>query len=269
MIASILLAAALATALSPAQAAPRKAAKAPTAAAQPKPAETQVIWDAWYTVTLSGSVHYAYYNDRIEKRQGRLFFQNRFWKQEEGFINEEQVGAYAEDNADLTPLFFNFHSTYRTTETQIDGTIENGARLTVKARRGGSDLPLVKRSIPKKLFLSVFFPVWLGRELSGLQPGKTRAFMTLMEDSLDAGFPTSHGSVRLEKPDEMAKKLGGKKLLVNYRDARSVWYVDDNGVPLRVEMPGRQNTVIEKVTAENAQSFLASAPPSAEEPDSE
>src|SRR3990167_407367 len=87
-------------------------------AATSAPKDEKVVWDAWYTVTLKDKTHYGYYNDKLEIRQGKLFGQNRYWKNEENFINEETLGVFAAAN--LTPLFFNFRRIYRSNETIID-----------------------------------------------------------------------------------------------------------------------------------------------------
>jgi hypothetical protein len=230
------------------------AAPALAAPAPPAPKD-KILHDAWYTVTVKPDVRYAYYNDRVELRGGRLFFQNKFWKQEEGYLNEEQIGAYAADDAELTPLFFNFHSTFRTTETTIDGNVKDGKSLTVKIRKGNTDLPIVKRSIPNKAILSLFFPLWLGKRLSQLKVGSPVTFTTILEDNIDVGFSPVNGTARLEKPDEFATKTKTSRLTVDYRDQRSFWYVEQSGMPVRIDMRD-QKAVTDRVTPEAAKRFL-------------
>jgi len=130
----------------------------PTASA--KPPQNRLLWEAWYTITVNQLTHFSYYSERFELKDGKLFYQLRSWKKEEDFVNEEQLGALAEYDAELRPLFFNFHSNYRATETLIDGNIRDHA-LTVKIRKGGSELPVLKKTFRQKRFLPRFFqPGW-------------------------------------------------------------------------------------------------------------
>ena len=231
----------------------------------------QVLSDLWYTITLKEKVHYGYYNDRAELKQGKLFFKNQLWKNEEGYINEEQVGVFSENNPELTPLFFNFHSTYRTTETTIDGTVQSGTGgnvLTVKVKKGGQELPLIKKNLPSKIFFSSVFPLWLERRMATLKPGQTQSFLTILEDSVDSGFETAFGRIQVEKPDAFATKSATTKITVTNHDQRSIWYVDAKGNPVRIEMP-EQHAVVERVAESVATKFLAASAPAKSVPKKE
>ena len=225
--------------------------------AKPKPPaqSSQILSDHWYTVTIGGTAPYEYYNERLEKKTNRLFLQNHTWKREEEYINEEQLGAFAEDNADLTPLFYNFHSTFRSTELAIDGNVKNGKEITVKIHRGTSDLPVIKKNLSPRTILSTFFPVWLGRHLASLKAGQRVSFSTLLEDNLELAFSTVSGSVSVQKPDEFATKSKTQKIAVTHHGLRSVWWVDSTGSAVRIEMP-EQNAVVERVPEEKARAFL-------------
>lgn len=221
-------------------------------------ASSTVLYDAWYSVTLNGKVHYGAYHDRVERQGDRLFYKNQFWKNEEGYLNEEQLGAYAMDDENLTPLFFNFHSTYRSTETNVDGSVKDGSIFSVKATRSGKELPVIKRSVPRKLIFSVFFPAWLSRKASSLKQNQSVSFMTILEDGIENEFATLTGTVRLEAPNDASKKPKTKRVVVDYRGIRSFWYLDESGWPVRIEMP-EQKTVIQKTTEAEAKTFLAPA----------
>ncbi len=220
-----------------------------------KPAPDRVISDNWYTVTVQPNVRYAYYNDRLEMKGGKLFLQNRFWKQEEGYLNEEQLGAFAENTSAMTPLFFNFHSTYRTTEIKVDGTIQDGRILTVKIRKGSGDLPVIRKGVPRSAILSVFFPVWMASRLPAMKPNQTVSFYSILEDNIEMAFQSVSGSIRLEAPDAFSTKTNTFRVFVNFKDLKSTWYVERTGIPIRVEMP-TQKTIIERVTKEKAEKFL-------------
>jgi hypothetical protein len=239
----------------PARKAPAQSTSATVKKPAPAPGE-RVLWDSWYTVTVNKVVHYEYYNDRAEIKKGRVLFQNHAWKKEEDYINEEQLGVFAEAVPELTPLFFNFHSTYRSVETTIDANAKDGKELTVRVRKGETELPIIKKSIPSKTFFSELFPVWLGYRLASFRPGQVYSFQTILEDNLEAEFGTINGQVRVEPADEIALKTKTTKVMVNYREMKSVWWVEPNGSPVRIEMP-LQKTVVDRVSAETAKKFLA------------
>lgn len=222
-------------------------------------ADGKQLWNHWYTITLAKKIPYAFYNDKAEIKDGQVHFQHRIWKKEEGYINEEQVGALSKDDALLTPLFYNLVSNYRTTQIKVDGTVKDGKMLLVKARSGEKDIPAVKRSIAKGVIFSELFPVWLGRKLGSLSPKKTVTFMTIIEDDIENGFPTVSGQVRLESPDEFATKSKTRKLSVRFRDQPSTWYVETNGSPVRIVLPVSDG-VVDRVTEKVAMRFLDESP---------
>lgn len=219
------------------------------------PNKDRLIRDTWYTMTLNNKIRFGYYNERVELKQGRLFFQSHVWKKEEDFINEEQLGAFSEDNSQLTPLFFNFHSTYRTTELNIDGTLQDGKMLQVKVRKGSQELPVVRRSVGPNTIFAQFFPLWLAKKLPELKNGKNPSFYAIIEDNPELNFAPVSGRARLEKPDKTAIETKTQKLSVVFQDLPSTWWVDDTGVAVRIEMSGG-GTVAEKSTKEKALQFL-------------
>jgi hypothetical protein len=233
-------------------------AKKPTPQNASKSATT--LWDEWYTVTIAGKVHYGYYNERVELRSGgsQVYLKNEFWKQEEGFINREDIGVVSENGAQLTPMFFNFHSVYRTTETIIDGNVKDGKFLSVRIKRGGEDLPIVQRTIPSKVFFSTLFPFWLGKQLPTLKEGDIRNFETVMEDNLELGFAPMEGQIKFEKPDDFARTNGYKKIRVDSRGIRFWWWVNADGVAMKIEMP-EQKIVVTRSKKETAKKFLDGA----------
>jgi hypothetical protein len=216
--------------------------------------EGKVVWDYWYTVSVN-TVPAEYYNERVVLRDNKLQFFNHVWRKEEGFLNEEQLGAFAVADMELTPLFFNFRSTYRTSETVVDGNVKDGKTLVAKVRRDGQALPTVTKSISKNTFFSVFFPFWLSKELPTLKEGKSVSFSTILEDDVEHGFDSESGTVRLEPSDDLAKKTQTKKIAVDYRSVRSYWWVDVHGAPVRTEMP-ETKAVIERVAKDKAEAFL-------------
>jgi len=214
-----------------------------------------LIRNTWYTMTLNGHIRFGYYNERVELKKGRLYFQSHVWKKEEDFINEEQLGAYSENNPNLTPLFFNFHSTYRATELNVDGTVQDGKLLQVKIRKGPQELPVIKRSIGQNTIFAQFFPIWLEKKLPDLKKGKSSGFYAVIEDNLDLNFAPIAGRAKLEKPDKFANDTKTYKVSVLFQDLPSTWWIEDSGVAVRIEMAGG-GTVAERTTQEKAQQFL-------------
>lgn len=230
----------------------------------------KILWDAWYTITVGKSIHSSYYQERVELKKGRLYFQVNIWKQEEGFINEEQLGVFSENDADLTPLFYNFHRTFGATEMSIDGTIQNAPKsarfLIAKVKKGAGVVtggvdqqPIIKRPLPQHAFFAQVFPAWLGKKLSTMKPGQSVSFSSIEEDKPESDACISYGRVMLEdqikKPDAFAEKTKTKKLSVYYKDLKSFWWINEHGTVVRIEMPATQ-TLVQKVTKEEAQGFL-------------
>jgi hypothetical protein len=224
------------------------------AKADSKSGKSTLLWNTWYTMTIGEKVPYGYYNDRVERRDGKIAYQNQLWRTEEGFINEEKVVSFGKDDENLAPLLFNFHGTYRESDLNIDGTF-SGTKLNVKARRNKQNLAPIEANVPSKAFLSTLFQVWIGKHLSEFLPGKRRSFVTLFEDGLDSRYSPINGSLTLEAEDEMAKKHGATKLTVELAEEKSVWYVLPTGEAVRIEKPG-QHLVIEKKTEAEALRFL-------------
>jgi hypothetical protein len=225
--------------------------------ASPRPAPE---WDHWYTVTILPRTPFAYYRETLERNKGRLHFKTEMWKKEEGFINAEQLGVFSEDNAELKPLFYNFHATYRESEVSIDGSAANG-RLQVRITRNGSELPVITRGLPTKAFFSSMFPIWMSRMLRNTPADQVKSmsvpFLAILEDNQDAGFSAENGRIQVMDPDEFAKSSGTIRVQVDFNGQRSSWYLDKGGSPVRVEIPG-QKTRIERSDEKRAKAFLNS-----------
>jgi hypothetical protein len=232
-----------------------KEEKAATAVQASQESKSKLLWNSWYTMTIGEKIPYGYYNDRVERRDGKIAYQNQLWRTEEGFINEEKVVSFGKDDENVTPLLFNFNGIYRESEINIDGTF-SGTTLKVKARRNKQALPPVEASVSSKAFLSTLFQAWIGKHLAGLTLGKRLTFITLFEDlGLDNHYAPINGSITLEADDDFAKKTGTKKLSVETADEKSIWHVLPSGEAVRIEKPG-QHLVIEKKTEAEARRFL-------------
>lgn len=216
--------------------------------------EGKTVSDLWYTVSVN-KIPSEYYNEKVVSHGDNIQFLSHVWKKEEGYINEELLGAFSKADQDLTPLFFNFRSTYRASETVVDGNVRDGKTLVANIRKDGQKLPTVTRSVTPRTFFSVFFPVWLRKVVPSLKVGKTVSFSTILEDDVEHGFESESGVIHLEKPDAFAQETGTQKISVDYRSVRSFWWVEKTGLPLRTLMP-ESNVVIDRSTKEKAQAFL-------------
>ena len=227
---------------------------APTASESSK--DDKVLWDVWYTATLNGTLHYIYYNEKAEIKGKKIHMQVNLWRQEDGFINEEQIGEFAENSPNLTPLFYNFHSVAKGLETMIDGTVENdGKLLTVRVRKGKQDQPVVKGVLPPKTFFSQFTPIWLGTRISAMPQGKTFSFSSILEDRADLGFKPITCQIRKEAPDEIANRTKTSRVWVDCTNLKSFWWVDEQGHTARIEVP-EQSVVVERVEKAVALKFF-------------
>ena len=220
-----------------------------------KTSTEKVLWDAWYTVTAAGDVPYGYYNDRASLKDGKIHYRNHFWKSEEGYINEENLGAIAESGPDLTPVFFNFRSLYRAAETTVDGSVTQGRTLGIRVKHNGKPKPPYQIVLPKGLVLSVLFPVWAGRHLSELKPGKSLSFLSILENGIEEKFPVLSGNMQLESEDEFSRSSRTQKVRVNYGDKKTIWYLEPSGLPVRILYP-EQGMRAEKTTETQARAFL-------------
>lgn len=223
-------------------------------AADPSDKQPELLWNSWYTMTIGGKIPFGYYNDKVERKDGKLAFRNHLWKKEEGFINEERVVSFGKDDENVSPLLFNFVATYRDTEISIDGTFE-GQKLKVKARKGKEALSPIQTSITSKTFLSTLFQAWLGKHLPKMKTGKRTSFSTIFEDALTSRYAAVAGGVTPEPEDEVARKSSTRKLTVDLAGVKSTWYVLPTGEAIRIEKPD-QKLVIQKTTEAEARRFL-------------
>lgn len=217
--------------------------------------QTKPQWDTWYIVTVNGNVPYAYYNEKFEMKEGRIHLQMRIWKKEEGFINEENIGAFSKSGAELQPLLYTYQQKYKAVETTIDASFNDKGQLTLNIREPGKAPNPVQKQIPPKTILSYMFPLWLAQKLPSLQEGKIVSFLALAEDRIKEGFPVSVGQIILQKNDEIANKTKTRKIKVTFDDASSFWWVDSAGQAVAIDTPARK-VLVQRVPQQKAEGFL-------------
>ena len=221
----------------------------------PALAKNKVLWDKWYTIQV-GKQRYAYYNERFEIKKNRIICRYKMWKKESGFINEEHEGAISQNDAALTPLSYNFYSVFRTTQTKIDGNISPSGILKVKGSIGTKQIPVVSRELPKGTVFSIFFPIWIRKNLSKFKVGKSMNFKSFLEDQHERGYPNEMGTVTELAQGDFAKKKNARKFSVNYSGFRSTWWVAKDGSALRIESK-QQNSLVQLVSKKEAKTFIA------------
>ncbi len=247
--------------LSPAQAAPPKkpASKPVVTTSSTQAAASKILWDDWFILTLQGAVPAAYYNERCElDAAGRWVYKNKTFKLEEGAINEESLTAVAASEPFLKPILFNFHSLAQSVETLIDGTLQQDGTLIVKIIKNGQELPAIRKRINSEAFFSSLFPVLIHEKLQKMKTGQTYSFQAILEDNLEVAFSPQPGSIQLKPDDEFSKKTHTKKIAVNHVGQLSIWYLENSGLPLRIEFPTRK-AMIDRTTKEKAEKFLQSS----------
>ena len=218
-------------------------------------AHAEVLFDGWYTVMIGKSQRYGYYHDRATVEEGQLRYLNEYWKSEEGFVNEEKLGTVAKYSETLDPIFFNFHSKYRKNETNVDGTVGSDRRLSVKIKKNGEEPVPKARGLSKDTIFSSQFPVWLGKRLSKMKPGKSLMFQVLLEDGQDKDFSPVDAKAALETADAFAKSNHVQRVSVSLDGQPSTWYVKANGLPIKILMP-KAAMEVKLVSEKEAKDFL-------------
>lgn len=217
------------------------------------PEKSKTLWDRWYTLTIDPKIRYGYYNEKAETRGDTLFLQTQIWKKEEDFINQEQMGILSK--ADLAPMAYNFRSTFRASETTLDGTIDDQRVLNVKSKAANKPEQALKKQLPKNVIFSSAFPLWIGKNIDRLKPKAPVSFQAFLEDSPQEDFRVESGVVTRQEPDALAKSMKLIRLSVRFRNQDSTWWVRENGDAHQIHLPA-QKLWIKEVPKNVALKFL-------------
>jgi hypothetical protein len=217
------------------------------------PQKPKVLWDRWYTLTIDPKIRYGYYNEKAESRGDTLFLQTQIWKKEEDFINQEQMGILSK--ADLTPMAYNFRSTFRSSEATLDGTIDEQRVLNVKSKNTNKQDQSLKKQLPQNVIFSSAFPLWIGKNIERLKPKAPISFQAFLEDSPQEDFRVESGVVIRQEPDALAKSMKLARLSVRFRNQDSTWWVRENGDAHQIHLPG-QKLWIKEVPKDVALKYL-------------
>jgi hypothetical protein len=224
--------------------------QASTAPATP---QAKTLWDRWYTLTIEPNIRYGYYNEKAESRGETVFLQTQIWKKEEDFINQEQMGVLSK--SDLTPVAYNFRSTYRSTETTLDGTIDEQRVLNLKLKISNKPEQSVKKQLPQNVIFSSAFPLWVGKNIGRLKPKTPISFQAFLEDSPHEDFRMESGIVIRQEPDTLAKSMKLNRLSVRFRNQDSTWWVREQGDAHQIHLPA-QKIWIKEVSKDVALKYL-------------
>lgn len=211
------------------------------------------IYDQWYSVASGGTIDSAY-NEKLEDRDGKFFFQVKTWRKTGNQISEESVGGLSAGDETLAPQFFNFHAVKEGQEISVDANFQ-GRLLVAKTKRGEKVGPPLRKMLPPGVILSNFFPVLLKSRLEKAKPGVAMAFNALLEDAYDKSFPIVPGTFKRELPDTYAKEKNAIKFTVKFAGMTNIWWVDEKGSAIRIEIPAA-NVKVERVTQAQADQFL-------------
>jgi hypothetical protein len=212
-------------------------------------------WDHWYTVKVNGKVPFAYYHEKTQTVSGRTHLELEIFKKEEGFLNQENLGLFAQNDEAVTPLFYNYRMTFKNSETILDGTLDSAQYLNIKIRKNGSELPVVKKHLPANVIFSYMFPIWVAKRLPTLTPNHYVGFQAINEEQIEQQFPIVSGKLMLEPEDAFAKSHKAKKVSMIYEDMPSVWWLAKDGSAIRI-VRGENQLVIDQVSKEQAHKFL-------------
>lgn len=200
-------------------------------------ASDKVMWDAWYTIKTDRGSPVGYYNDHVELKGDRVYFQNKIVRKEGDYLNEESLGAYSKNDEAVTPVMFNFRKVFIKSEAVVDATIENGKTVKATITNPKGTQQAQKEVLPKGSILSTMFPVWLGKKLPQMASKKktTATFIALLEDATEGKFETVSGNIIVTKADEFSKSSHTIKVLTTFGGRKSTWYVEATGMPVKIE----------------------------------
>ncbi len=223
----------------------------------------KVLLEGWYTVSIGKdnpktgmkAIRYGYYHDKASIEDGKVKYLNEYWKKEEGFINEEKLGTVSKNDDSLQPIFYNFRSKYRNAETNIDGLVEKGTQMTITVRKPGAQPTKRVRGLSQDTIFASQFPLWIGRRLSKMKPGKAVNFRVLLEDDQGKDFQPLNAKATLEPFDDFSRSSKTQKIKVDLDGQSTHWYVKPDGLPVRLLLPSAQIEV-NLVSEKEAKNFL-------------
>jgi hypothetical protein len=220
---------------------------------------SNAVFEKWYGVYSSDQKPFGTYRDRVERRGGKIYFTNSYWRREEGSLLEEQLVAIAEE--DLTPDFFNLTRIFRKHTKKIDGKIDRstqGLQLQVKILEGSNPKPAIRRSLPDSTIFSSHFPLWISKKWKELKVGKPLSFQTLMEDQASPNFAPVSGRAVWEL-DQIEKTPNPelRTFRIQYQDRKILWRLKATGETVRIEMP-ESGILVVPVSIQEARRILES-----------
>lgn len=245
-----LIALALALALPGALA--KETPKSPKAAPTPVPAPARkILNDSWY-VMKAGNSPWGVFHEKIELRDGRYSYRYEMEKREKDKTYQENIGALAEE--DLTPVAFNLNKAGEGATEMVNASYSKdkiSGYLNIEVK--GARVAKLKRHLPPKAILEVFFPVWLSKHWEELKPGKTGHVQVFTEDAPAQDFIAKPAYYEVKGMDDAG---GCLEIGVELAGVKSDWCLTAEGALVRMEIPRRQVSVRKVADEKAAKAFL-------------
>lgn len=207
-------------------------------------------YQAWFVMKSRDGTPMMKWSETLTPKDDQLRLELKIWKEEDGVINEEMEGAFAENNETLRPKFFNLSRSFQGSTLQVDGTLQ-GRELMIKVRSGGTsaDRPVSRVVVRPGMILNAFFPVWLRLHHATLDSKKGIHVQTLPEDDPQMTFRPVTARVK-------RSPKGGRVFDVDYRGLKSRWTLDEDGVPKTIEFQSL-SAIAQRVSPQEAAQFFS------------
>ena len=193
-------------------------------------------WSLWFIVKRGQNEPFAFFHERVEtiSKKNQIKMNVDIKKKEEGYINKESFVGLSKANQNLTPISFQFKSTYRSHSYQMEANIQD---QDIKASIIEGDQPpqSIESFIHKQTVLSSFFPLWVRHHFSALKEGKKLALSVMKIQPFKSDLNLLDAIVKKLKPDALAKKKNALKIQVKFNSEKSIWWVKKNGHTLKVK----------------------------------
>lgn len=201
-------------------------------------AESKVLWDAWYKITVDGQP-YGYSHDRVEKDGATYNYTNEVMTKDSSGNSIENVGVVSEGKMGLIAKKFNFLGDYGSKKVSINAIYpkDNVFEATVVEDGKSTKVPSTSfvsgegRTIP-----SLLFPLWIKAFETDLSSGKTKSLFVILE----GGLPRPEGGKTFSPVSAEVKEIKaktGKAYKIKLEDQEQLWSVDASGKPLVIESP--------------------------------
>lgn len=221
------------------------------------PQEKEVLlFEEWYQIIINKKDKIAYYSDRVSKVGKHIRFKHSLWKNEEGYMNREELSSFSEDNKELTPAFFNLFEKYRESETTTDGTFQNSNTIHITVKKLGEKPNKIEKNTRKNSIFSLFFPLWIAKNMDSMKGSTAHSVNVFVEDGKTSPSRQESATATLVPQDDFAKKTDSHKFIIKFLGQESTWWLKKNGMLEKIEMPAKNAEVIRVNATEAQKTFI-------------